>query len=88
MATLQAAIERMADFGTRSLVTHAIMAVTFVGAIVTGLLVEGEVGLISFVAFVNFTAGMWICQSIHSVGNSASDSDYRGVFNEVLRRVR
>jgi hypothetical protein len=77
----------LADFGTRSLITHAIMAVTFTGAVVSGLFVEGEIGLISFVAFVNFTAGVWICQSIHSLGNSASGSDYEGVLKEVLDYV-
>jgi len=63
------------------------MAVTFTGAVVSGLFVEGEIGLISFVAFVNFTAGVWICQSIHSLGNSASGSDYEGVLKEVLDYV-
>jgi hypothetical protein len=77
----------LADFGTRSLITHAIMAVTFAGAIVSGLFVGGEVGLISFVAFVNFTAGVWICQSVHSLGNAASGSDYQGVLKEILDYV-
>lgn len=77
----------LADFGTRSIVTHAIMALGFVGAVVSGLFVEGEVGLISMVAFINFTAGMWICQSIHSLGNAATDSEYEGVLMEVLRRA-
>jgi hypothetical protein len=39
------------------------------------------------VAFINFTAGMWICQSIHSLGNAGMESDYRGVLAEVLRRA-
>jgi hypothetical protein len=78
----------LADFGTRSLVTHAIMAVTFVSAVATGLFVEGTVGLVSFVAFVNFTAGMWICQSIHSMGGSTRDEDYEGVLKELFKYVR
>jgi hypothetical protein len=77
----------LADFGTRSLLTHAIMALGFAGAVVSGLFVEGQVGLVSMVAFINFTAGMWICQSIHSLGNAGMESDYRGVLAEVLRRA-
>jgi membrane protein required for beta-lactamase induction len=77
----------LANFGTRSIVTHAIMAVTFLGAIVSGLFVEGRIGLVSAVAFINFTAGMWICQSIHSLGNSGTDDDYEGVLKAVRRYV-
>lgn len=73
----------LADFGTRSVVTHAIMGVTFLGAVISAVFVEGQLGLISFVAFVNFTAGMWICQSIHSLGNSVGGTEYDGVLNEV-----
>jgi len=79
---------RLADFGSRSLVTHALMAVGFVGAVVSGLVVPGEVGTISMVAFINFTAGLWICQSVHSLGNAATDDDYNGVLLEVLNRVQ
>ncbi|MFB6296827.1 MAG: hypothetical protein ABEH66_08345 [Halobacteriales archaeon] len=78
----------LADFGTRSLVTHAIMAVTFLGAVVSGLFVEGDLGLVSFVAFVNFTAGMWICQTIHSLGNAGAGNDYGGVLSVVREYVR
>ncbi len=79
---------RLADFGSRSIVTHALMGVGFVGAIVSGLFVEGQIGLISMIAFINFTAGMWICQSIHSLGNAATDQEYTGVLSEVLSRVQ
>jgi len=78
---------RLADFGTRSIVTHAIMAFGFAGAIISGLFVPGQVGVISMVAFINFTAGLWICQSIHSLGNAATDDEYNGVLLEVLDRV-
>jgi len=78
---------RLADFGSRSLVTHLLMALGFVGAVVSGLLVEGQIGTISMVAFINFTAGMWICQSIHSLGNAATEDEYNGVLLEVLDRV-
>lgn len=80
--------EALADFGTRSVLTHAIMALGFVGAVVSALFVGGEIGLVSFVAFVNFTAGMWICQSIHSLGSSAAGVEYDGVLKEVLSYVR
>jgi hypothetical protein len=78
---------RLSDFGTRSLVTHSLMAVGFVGALLSGLVIEGQLGVVSFVAFVNFTAGLWICQSIHSLGNAAGDDDYRGVLAEVSEYV-
>ncbi len=87
MYTASRVSARLADFGTRSLVTHAIMAVGFVGAVVSGLFVDGRTGIVSMVAFINFTAGLWICQSIHSLGNAAVDSEYEGVLLEVLRRV-
>lgn len=77
----------LADFGTRSIVTHFLMGLGFLGAVTTGLFVEGQVGVISMVAFINFTAGMWICQSIHSLGNAATDDEYDGVLMEVLDRV-
>jgi len=77
----------LADFGSRSIVTHVIMAMSFAGAVVTGLFVGGQIGLISMVAFINFTAGMWICQSVHSLGDATRDSEYNGVLMEVLRRV-
>lgn len=72
-------MERFQPFGTRSLITHAIMAVTLMGAILSAFVLDGEVGRISFVAFVNFTAGMWICQSIHALGNP----QYEGVLSVV-----
>jgi hypothetical protein len=78
---------RLSDFGSRSLVTHAIMALSFTGAVVSGLFLEGQVGLVSMVAFINFTAGVWISQSVHSLGNAATDDDYRGVLKEVFDRV-
>jgi hypothetical protein len=72
-------VDRLQDFGSRSLLTHLIMAVTLGSAFAMALFVEGDVGLVSFVALLNFTAGMWVCQSIHAVGNP----DYRGILNVV-----
>lgn len=79
--------KRVADFGSRSIVTHAIMALGFAGAVISGLFIQGQLGVISMVAFINFTAGMWICQSVHALGNAATDDEYEGVLMEVLDRV-
>ncbi|MXR52453.1 hypothetical protein GRX03_12660 [Halovenus sp. WSH3] len=75
-------MESFRPFGVRSLITHAIMAITLVGALLSALVLEGELGQVSFVAFVNFTAGMWICQSIHALGNP----QYEGVLSVVRNR--
>ncbi|WP_254530573.1 hypothetical protein [Natrinema gelatinilyticum] len=77
-------IAHLEDFGVRSLVTHAIMAVTFVGGIVAALFVDGQIGLVSFVALLNFTAGVWIAQSIHSLGNARGDDSYNGIVAVLL----
>lgn len=83
MAT--AAGKQLRDFGVRSLLTHVIMAAGLGAAVVSGLLLgESQVGLVSFVAFLNFTAGMWICQSIHALGNP----EYTGVLNVLRDNVR
>jgi len=80
--------QQLSDFGSRSVLTHAVMAGSFLGAVVSALFVSGTIGLVSFVAFVNFTAGMWICQSIHSLGNASTDDGYEGVLNEVRQYVQ
>lgn len=81
------ALRPMADFGTRSLVTHLVMVVAFLAALASAFLVQGRVGTISFVAFLNFTAGAWVCQAIHSLGNSFTDDEYQGVLRTVLDHV-
>ncbi|MFB6360962.1 MAG: hypothetical protein ABEH59_06530 [Halobacteriales archaeon] len=43
--------------------------------------------MLALVASISFTGGMWICQSIHSLGNAATDDEYNGVLLEVLNRV-
>ena len=78
---------RLADFGSRSIITHILMGIGFVGAVVSGLFIEGSLGVISLVALINFTAGLCICLSIHSLGNAATDDAYTGVLMEVLNRV-
>ncbi len=80
-------LHRFRSFGFRSVLTHAIMAVTFVAAIGSGLFIEGDLGFVSFVALLNFTAGMWVCQTIHSIGNSASDDEYEGILRYVTKNV-
>ncbi|MDJ1431415.1 hypothetical protein [Halostagnicola sp. A-GB9-2] len=72
------------DFGTRSVAIHGIMAIAFVNAILAGLFITGQVGLVSFVALLNFTAGLWVAHSIHSLGNVATDDEYNGIINEIL----
>ncbi|GAB7018693.1 hypothetical protein [Halostagnicola bangensis] len=72
------------DFGTRSVAIHGIMAIAFVNAILAGLFITGQVGLVSFVALLNFTAGLWVAHSIHSLGNVTTDDEYNGIINELL----
>lgn len=84
---MQNALSRLEDFGTRSLVTHALMAVAAVGAVVSALTVEGNVGDILVVGFMGFAAGMWISQSVHSLGNSYTDDEYKGVLKYLMERI-
>jgi hypothetical protein len=77
------ATQSLQDFGVRSLVTHSIMALTLAGSVAAAFFVDGEIGRISFVALLNFTAGLWVSQSIHSAGNP----QYRGVLDVVKRNV-
>ncbi|AGB17201.1 hypothetical protein Halru_2623 [Halovivax ruber XH-70] len=72
------------DFGTRSLLIHGIMVVVFANAILVGLLVEGFVGVGTFVALLSFTAGLWIAHSINSLGNAVSEDGYEGILNELV----
>ncbi|WP_137288771.1 hypothetical protein [Natronorubrum halophilum] len=72
------------DFGTRSLAVHAVMVLVFANAVLAGLFIGGELGLLSFIALLNFTAGLWVAHSIHSLGNVATDDEYNGVLNELL----
>jgi len=81
------ALSALEDFGTRSAVTHIMMALTGIAAVASGLFIEGTVGDVSFVAFVNFTAGLWVAQSVHSLGNSFTDDDYNGMFGYIRERI-
>ncbi|MXV62751.1 hypothetical protein GS429_11875 [Natronorubrum sp. JWXQ-INN-674] len=77
-------VQLFEDFGTRSLAIHAVMVLAFANAVFAGLFVSGQLGLVSFVALLNFTAGLWVAHSIHSLGNASSDDEYNGVLNELL----
>ena len=77
-------IHRLETFGTRSVVNHALMAVTFTAAMLVGLLVEGEVGQIAFIALLNFTGGLWVAHSVHALGTIASEEQYAGLLNELF----
>ncbi|WP_114575712.1 hypothetical protein [Saliphagus sp. LR7] len=76
-------VHRLEEFGTRSLVTHGLMVVTFLGAVLAGLFVDGQFGLVSFVALVNFTGGLWVAHSIHSLGHVQGGGEYVGVLAEL-----
>jgi len=76
-------IRQLHDFATRSLVLHGLMALSFLCAVASAFLLEGDVGMVSFVAFVNFTAGLWIAQSVHSLRNSFTDDEYDGVLSQL-----
>lgn len=76
-------ISVLEDFGNRSLLIHGIMALAFANAVLLGLLVDGPFGTATFVSLLGFTAGLWISQSIHSLG-SAPSTDYNGVLNELI----
>jgi hypothetical protein len=75
---------RLEEFGTRSLVTHAMMAVTFGGAVVSGLFVSGEIGRVAFVSMLTFSSGLWMSHSVHSLGNVRAGDTYNGILNEVF----
>ncbi|ARS90670.1 hypothetical protein [Natrarchaeobaculum aegyptiacum] len=72
------------DFGNRSVLIHGVMVVAFVNAVMAGLFISGQLGIVSFVALLNFTAGLWVAHTIHSLGNSISDDGYTGVINELF----
>lgn len=75
-------IEALEEFGTRSLAVHGVMVLAFANAVLVGLFVQGQLGLVSFVALLNFTAGLWVAHSIHSLGTAVAGDEYAGVLNE------
>ncbi|MFP8955113.1 hypothetical protein ACLI4Y_00145 [Natrialbaceae archaeon A-CW3] len=77
-------VTALEDFGTRSLLVHGLMTLTFANAILIGLFLEGQVAVVSFVALLNLTAGLWVAHSIHSLGDATGDGSYRGILNELL----
>ncbi|NUB93128.1 hypothetical protein HT576_19155 [Haloterrigena sp. SYSU A121-1] len=77
-------VSLLEDFGTRSVAVHALMVLAFANAVLAGLFLSGQVGLVSFVALLNLTAGLWVAHSIHSLGHEAAGGEYEGVLNELL----
>ncbi|WIV66409.1 hypothetical protein [Natrialbaceae archaeon AArc-T1-2] len=77
-------IAALEDFGTRSLAVHGIMVLAFANAVLVGLFVQGQLGLVSFVALLSFTAGLWVAHSIHSLGTAVAGDEYAGVLNELF----
>ena len=80
-------VSLLEDFGTRSLTIHGIMVLAFVNAIFVGLFIGGQLGTVSFVALLNFTAGLWVAHSVHSLGNAIGDDDYAGILNELFQTI-
>lgn len=78
-------VSALESFGSRSLVVHGVMVLAFANAVFAGLFIGGQLGLVSFVALLNFTAGLWVAHSVHSLGN-ASSGEYGGVLNELAAR--
>ncbi|GAB7093208.1 hypothetical protein JCM30237_03600 [Halolamina litorea] len=76
-------LEQLREFGTRSLVLHTLMALTLLAAVGSAFLLTGELRLVSFVAFLNFTAGLWISHSVHSLGNTFRGDEYEGITGEL-----
>lgn len=74
---------QLREFGTRSLVVHSLMAAMFIAAIGSAFLLSGDLQLVSFVALLNFTAGLWVSHSVHSLGNTFTDDGYEGVTGEL-----
>ncbi|WP_247729810.1 hypothetical protein [Halovivax limisalsi] len=78
-------VSLLENFGYRSVLIHGIMVLAFANAVFLGLLVGGQVGAVAFASLLGFTGGLWISQSIHSLG-TAPTTDYEGVLNELVER--
>lgn len=65
-------LKRLRAFDARSRLVYGLMAASFVAALASAFLLSGQVAVVSFVAFLNFTAGLWIAQSIHSLGHTVA----------------
>ncbi|MFD1568038.1 hypothetical protein [Halolamina litorea] len=63
-------LARLREYGTRSRAVYVLMLASFLAALVSAFLLPGQLGVVSFVAFVNFTAGLWIAQSVHTLGHT------------------
>lgn len=67
---MSSSLGRLRDFGVRSRVVYALMLASFICALGSAFLLSGQVAVVSFVAFVNFTAGLLIAQSVHALGHA------------------
>ncbi len=65
-------LQRLRNFDTRSRLLYGLMAASFLAALASAFLLSGQVAVVSFVAFLNFTAGLWIAQSIHALGHTVA----------------
>ena len=77
-------VSLLEDFGSRSLLIHGIMVVTFANAVLVGILVDGELGVALYLSLLSLTAGLWVAHSIHSLGNVVVDGEYSGILNELF----
>lgn len=80
-------LQPLRDFGVRSLLIHAVMAVAFGAGLVAGIVIQGESGTIAMVTLIGFAAGMWLAHSVHSLGNALAGEDYGGIIRVVSRYV-
>lgn len=76
-------LQGLREFGARSLLVHVLMSFASIGAIGSAFLLSGDLGLVSFVALVNFAAGLWVSHSIHSLGNTFTEDEYDGIVAEL-----
>lgn len=72
------ALRKLHQFRTRSRAVHVLMAISFLCALGSAFLLSGQVGMVSFVAFLNFTAGLWIAQLVHSLGHAFEAAGHEG----------
>jgi len=81
---MSSSLGRLSEFRTRSRVVYALMLASFLAALGSAFLLSGQVAVVSFVAFVNFTAGLWIAQTVHALGHAfAGEPEAEPVLEEL-----
>lgn len=68
--SMNGTLQRLREFRVRSLVVYVIVGVSSLLALGSAFLLEGQVAVVSFVAFLNFAAGLAIAQGVHSLGHT------------------